>query len=160
MLENEPLACFRPAFQTTCLYVSWGSCGGVPRTQKLRSPMVGAQGYQGSPLSEPPGVGQNLTLPAAPADRTSTTHLLFLPSRYSSFNFIFSQTSQMVNSEMCNKQWLTQNLLVVLMHFVSPWWLTECKKSCIDLYMYLKKTVGWSRPLEGRGEGGGSLYIS
>ena len=34
-------------------------CGGVPRTQKLKSPLVEAQGYQRF-LPVQPGVGQNI----------------------------------------------------------------------------------------------------
>ena len=45
--------------------------GGVPRTHKLRSPLVGALGYQRFPLSKP-GEHQNIALHAVPADRNST----------------------------------------------------------------------------------------
>ena len=44
--------------------------GGVQWMQKLRTPLVGAQGYQRFLLSKPV-VGQNIALHAAPADRAS-----------------------------------------------------------------------------------------
>ena len=43
---------------------------GVPRMQKLRTPLVAAQGYQRFPLSRPV-VGQNIALDAVPAYRAS-----------------------------------------------------------------------------------------
>ena len=49
--------------------------GGIPRTQKLRYPLVVAQGCIKFSLSKP-GVGQNIALHAVPADRTSTTQFL------------------------------------------------------------------------------------
>ena len=44
--------------------------GGVPRMQKLNTPLVEAQGYQQFPLSMPV-VGRNIALHAVPAYRSS-----------------------------------------------------------------------------------------
>ena len=41
-------------------------------TEKLMSPLMVPQGYQGFPLYFKPGVGQNIALHAVPAVKTST----------------------------------------------------------------------------------------
>ena len=56
---------------------SHASSGGVCcGRQKLRSSLEGAQGYQRFPSFCNPGVGQNIALHAAPADRTWSSTLL------------------------------------------------------------------------------------
>ena len=71
--------------------------GGVPRTQKLRSPTMGAQAYQRFRLLSP-GVGQNIALLTSPAARTSAHQgyqIYRLNSQYIHLHFL--QTSQNIN---------------------------------------------------------------
>ena len=62
------------------------SRGGVPRMQKLKVPLVGAQGYQRFPLSKPV-VCQNIALDALPAYRASIP-TYFMPSRLNQLHFL------------------------------------------------------------------------
>ena len=73
------------------------SRGGVLWTQKLRTPLVGAQAYQSFLLYK---VGQNIALHAAPADRASNYVVYAFQICSTSF---FPQTSVILNSEMCPK---------------------------------------------------------
>ena len=72
---------------------------GVPQMQKLRAPLVGAQGYQRFPLSRPV-VGLDIALDAVTAYRASTYLVVCLPG---SFNFISRHISPILNSGMCFK---------------------------------------------------------
>ena len=69
-------------------------CGGVPRMQKLKVPLVGVHGYQRFPLSKPV-VGQNIALGAVHAYRASIyiyTYMVYaFPAHSSSF---FSKSSK------------------------------------------------------------------
>ena len=82
------------------------SRGGVPRTQKLKSPLVGAQGYKRFTLSKP--VGQHIDLHAAPADSASTYLVSAFPIHSTSFvpNVLQSQTAKcVINSESGCYSW-------------------------------------------------------
>ena len=57
--------------------------GGLPQMQKLRAPLVGAQGYQKFPLSKPV-VGQNIALHVVPAYWVSTYLVSAFPAHSTS----------------------------------------------------------------------------
>ena len=59
--------------------------GGTANAEKLSAPLVGAQGYQTSPLSKPV-VGRNIALHAVAAYRAFIP-TYFLPSRFIQISF-------------------------------------------------------------------------
>ena len=82
--------------------------------QKVKTPLVGAQGYQMFPLSKPV-VGQNIALHAVPAYGAS----IYIPSFClpGLFNFIFSKCLECSTVEcVLNSEFL----FVGGLHYVSP----------------------------------------
>ena len=124
--------------------------GGVPRTQKLRTTLVGARSYRRVPLTKPV-VGQNVALRAVPADRTSAYLVSAFPNHSTSLfffpNFTCSPWRSISDTEMYypSTRWWEPRAICVCVcgACVHAWVCVWCMLLCIIMCCGCQYCIFW-----------------